>query len=134
MLKILPQHSDVLYAALGDIYFQKGLYQDSERFFKKSVACQMPSDIHRDFGYAGMGRIYLNKGLISEAIRNFKIALEFNDNSIPSYEGMGIAYDKHLNKRNDAIFYYKKYFESGGTSEEIKKRLSELEKEVAKNE
>ncbi len=128
MLKILPQHSDVLYAALGAICFYRGLYQESERFFRQSIACQMPNGVHRDFGYAGMGRIYLNKGLISEAISNFKLALEFNTKSTYACEGLGIIYDKYLNRRDDALLYYKKYFESGGISEKIQKRLLELEK------
>ncbi|CAF3863132.1 unnamed protein product [Rotaria sp. Silwood1] len=103
--QMTSQHKEIYknYHALGKVLFEKGYYEKSLKYYRKSLEhlsiCEI-NDSRAAYIYNGIGEVYQTQGNITLALESFQTALNIfkeifnddNENLAWCYNNLGIAY------------------------------------------
>jgi tetratricopeptide (TPR) repeat protein len=69
--------------------------------------------------HVGLGVIYRKRGRFEQAQKEYERALELSPNSALTHLNLGLLYDFHLKKPEEARTHYQRYLDAGGDYEAL---------------
>lgn len=91
MVPLSLQSQKIVLSKIGDAYYGKGEYEESERYFKKAIEI----DGSYVAALSGLGQDYLEVGHYDEAIKYYKRAIMLYPNDRDTYFSLGRAYENN---------------------------------------
>ena len=97
ILKYSPSSVRIL-TNLGNIYYERGDFEEAEEFFKKAI--DTPAGNAFAQPYYNLGNLYRDKGRIDDAITQYKKAIEVDPSFPFAYQNLATIY---INNKRDLV-------------------------------
>jgi tetratricopeptide (TPR) repeat protein len=97
-----PNDIDI-YLNLGNVFFEKGAYDNALIVYKKALE----SSPHSARLHCNLGYLYWGKGEIEEAIKEYEKAIKYDSTYDIAYNNLGVIYLDDLGRVNKAIELFK---------------------------
>jgi len=123
--KYLAKKCSACYIDLARFYHDAEQYARSAEALKIAIANDPDSAV----AHCNLGEIYKHLHLFQDAIRELNEAKKLNPDLPDIYINLGIIYDDYVVDDQEALRYYTKYLELGGTDKQVLDWISQIEKE-----
>ncbi len=112
----MSPESDLANAMVGQLFFERGLYKESEKYFLKAISIKPTNAIH----YGNLSVVYAKIGDLDKAEEVLLKSLEYTKDNPNTYYNLALAY-KYKGNKEKAREMKEKYIETFNRTNKVSK-------------